>query len=86
MFSGRVGDDCSINRLTIKSNALNALLSTVRMDSDLVLCVAELTANGVVASCLGQTGVDADAVVVGLDAEDELRDGVPHPSGSTREP
>ena len=42
------------------------------MDGNLILGLAELTIDGIVGSCLGQTGIDADAVVVGLDAEDEF--------------
>ena len=86
MLAGRVGDNGAINLLAIEGDALNTLLLSVRMDGNLVLGIAELTLNGVVASCIGQAWVDADAVVVGLDAEDELADGVPHPSGCTCEP
>ena len=56
------------------------------MDGYLVLGIAELTLNGVVASGVGQTWVDADAIVVGFDTEDELRNGLPHPGGCTGAP
>ena len=42
------------------------------MDGDLIVGLAELTINGVVRSCLGQTGIDADTIIVGFDTEDEL--------------
>ena len=72
VLAGRVGDNGAINLLAIEGDALNTLLLAVRMDGDLVLGIAELTLYGVVGSCLGQTWVDADTIVVGLDTEDEL--------------
>ena len=86
MFAWRVGDDRTINLGAIEGDGFNTLLLTVRMDGDLVISLAEFTLNGVVRSRLWQTRIDADTVVVGLDAEDELRNSVPHPSGSTCEP
>ena len=86
MLAGSVGDDGAIDLLAVEGDLLHALLLAVRMDGNLVLGIAELTLYGVVGGCLGQTGIDADAVVVGFDAEDELGDGVPHPGGCTREP
>ena len=86
MLASGVGDDGAINLLAIEGDALHTLLLAVGMDGDLVLSVAELTIHGVVGSGLGETRIDTDAVVVGLDTEDELRDGVPHPCSSTREP
>ena len=72
VLAGRVGDDGAVYRIAIEGDGLDALLSAVGMDGDVVLCLAELTVDGVVAGCLWQTGIDADTVVVGLDAEDEL--------------
>ena len=72
VFTCRVGDYCAVDLLTIEGYALNALLLSVRMDGYLVLSIAELTANGVVASCLRQTWIDADTIIVGLDTQDEL--------------
>ena len=72
MFTGRVGDDGAVDRLAVEGDGLHALLCAVGMDGDLVIGLAELTLNGIVGSGLRQTGIDADAVVVGLDAEDEL--------------
>ena len=86
MLASGVGDDGVIDLLAVEGDLLDALLLAVRMDGNLVLGVAELALDGVVAGRLGQTWVDADTVVVGLDAEDELRHGVPHPGGCTREP
>ena len=82
----RVGDHRAADGLAIERDGLDALLRAIRMDGNLVLSLAELTTDGVVGSRLWQTRVDADTVVVGLDTEDELRDGVPHPSSRTREP
>ena len=86
VMAGRVGDDGAADGLAVERDRLDTLLRTVRVDDDLVVGLAELTLNGVVLGGLGQTGIDADTVVVGLDAEDELRNGVPHPGGRTREP
>jgi len=86
MLAGGVGDDGALDGLSVDDDLLDTLLLSVGVDGYLVLGIAELAADGVVAGCLGQTGVYADAVVVGLDAEDELRDGVPHPGGGTRKP
>ena len=86
MLAGGVGDDGAIDLLAVEGDLLDALLLAVRMDGNLVLGVAELALDGVVAGCFGQTGVDADAVVVRLDTEDELRDGVPHPGCCTGKP
>ena len=72
MLAGRVGDDGAVDRIAIEGDGLDALLLAVGMDGDVVLCLAELTVDGVVAGSLGQAGIDADTVVVGLDAEDEL--------------
>ena len=82
----RVGDYCTVDLLTIEGYALNALLLSVRMDGDLVLSIAELTVHSVVASCLRQTWIDADTIIVGLDTQDKLSYGVPHPGGCTSEP
>ena len=79
MFTSRVGDDGAINGLAVEHDALDTLLRTIRMDGNLVLSLAELTVHRVVVSRLGQTRIDADAIVVGLDTEDELRYRVPHP-------
>ena len=86
MFALGVGDDGAINLGAVEDDALDALLLAIGMDGNLVISLAELTLDGVVSSCLGQTGIDVDAVVIGLDAEDELRDGVPHSGSGTREP
>ena len=86
MFTSRVGDDGAINGLAIEHDALDTLLRTIRMDGNLVLSLAELTVHRVVGSRLGQTRIDADAIVVGLDTEDELRYRIPHPGSRTREP
>ena len=86
VLTGRVGDDGALNGLAVEHDALDTLLRTIRMDSNLVLSLAELTVHRVVGSRLGQTWVDADTIVVGLDTEDELRYRVPHPSSRTREP
>ena len=86
MLAGSVRDDGAIDLLAVEGDLLHALLLAIGMDGDLVFGLTELTADDVVGGCLGQTGIDADAVVVGLDAEDELGDGVPHPGGCTREP
>ena len=72
VLAGSVRDDGALNGLAVERDALHALLLTVWMDSDLVVGLAELTLNGIVASGLGQTGIDADTIVVGLDAKDEL--------------
>ena len=72
MLAGGVGDDGAIDLLAVEGDLLDTLLLAVRMDGNLVLGVAELALDGVVAGCLGQTGVDTDAVVVRLDAQDEL--------------
>ena len=86
MLTSRVGDDGARDGLAIERDALHTLLGAVGMDGDLVFCLAELAVDGIVGGRLGQTGINADTIVVGLDAEDELRDGVPHPGGGTREP
>ena len=42
------------------------------MDGNLVVGLTELTLDGVVGCRFRQTRIDADTVVVGLDAEDKL--------------
>ena len=86
VLTSGVGDDGAINLLAVEGDGFHTLLLAIGMDGDLVLSVAELTVDGVVGGCLWETRIDTDAVVVGLDAEYELADGVPHPSGRTREP
>ena len=76
VLAGGVGDDGAGNGLAVEGDLLDTLLLAVRMDGNLVLGVAELALDGVVAGCLGQTGVDTDAVVVRLETEDELQHGV----------
>ena len=70
MLTGGVGDHGALYGLAVERDLLHTLLGTIRMDGDLVISLAELTANGVVGGRLRETGVDADTVVVGLDAED----------------
>ena len=86
MFAFGIWNHGSVDSLAVEGDGLHTLLGTIRMDGDLVLGLTELTVDGIVGGRLWQTGIDADAVVVGLDAEDELGDGVPHPGGGTREP
>ena len=86
VLASGVGDYRAINLGPIEDDGLDTFLCTIGVDGDGVFCLAELTLYGVVGGCLWQTGIDTDAVVVGLDAEDELRDGIPHPGSGTREP
>ena len=72
MFARRVGDDGAIDLHAIEGDCLDALLLAIRMDGNLVLGIAELTADGVVGSSLRQTRIDTDTIVVGLDTQDEL--------------
>ena len=72
VLAGRVGDDGAIYPGAIEGDGFNTLLGAVWMDGNLVLGIAELTLHGVVGSCLGQTGIDADTIIVGLDTKDEL--------------
>ena len=69
MFTLGIWNHGSIYGLTVEGDALHALLCAIGMDGDLVLGLTELTVDGIVGGCLWQTGIDADAVVVGLDAE-----------------
>ena len=72
MFTRRVGDDCAIDLLTIEGNSFHTLLLTIGMDGDLIVGLAELTIHSVIGGSLGQTGIDADTIIVGFDTEDEL--------------
>ena len=72
MFARRVGDDGAINLLTIEHNLLHTLLLTIGMDGDLIVGLAELTIHSVIGGSLGQTGINADTIVVGFDTENEL--------------
>ena len=72
MLARSIGDNRAINRLTIEHDALHTLLLTIWMDSDLVVGLAELTVHGVVGSCLRQTRINADAIVVGFDTQNKL--------------
>ena len=86
MLAGSVGDNGAIDGLAIESDALHTLLGAVRMDGNLVFCLTELTAYGLVAGCFGQTGINSYAVVVVLDAQYVLADCVTHPGGGSCEP
>ena len=72
MLAWSIGDNRAINRLTIEHDALHTLLLTIRMDSDLIVSIAELTVHGVVGSRFGQTRINADAIVVGFDTQNKL--------------
>ena len=72
MFTRRVGDDCSLYRLAIEGDIFHALLLTIGMDGDLIVGLAELTIHSVIGGSLGQTGINADTIIVGFDTEDEL--------------
>ena len=57
MLAGGVGDDGALDGLSVDDDLLDTLLLSVGVDGYLVLGIAELAADGVVAGCLGQTGV-----------------------------
>jgi len=57
MLAGGVGDDGALDGLSVDDDLLDTLLLAVGVDGYLVLGIAELAADGVVAGCLGQTGV-----------------------------
>ena len=86
VFAIGIWDDGAINGIAIECDLFHALLLAIGMDVDDVLGIAELTGDGVILSRLRETGINTDAVVVGLNTEDKLTDGVPHPSGGTSEP
>ena len=86
VLTSRVGDHSTIDGLAIKGDGLHTLLGTIRMDGNLVVSLAEFTINGIIGSCLRQTWINADTIVIGFDTQDELRNGVPHPSCCTCKP
>lgn len=81
------GHNIALKGLTIEDDAADALLHTLGVaDGDEVLASAELTFHGVFLGRLRHARIDEQTVVGGLDAEDVLRGGEPHPSGCSREP
>ena len=72
VLASGVGDHRAIDLGAIEGDGFHAFLCTVGVDGDSVFSLTELTLDGVVCGCLRQAGIDADTVVVGLDAEDEL--------------
>ena len=87
MFAGGSLDDVAFDDLAIDGYTTDALLTSVGvLDSDVELDAAKYSLHLVFLEVGGDTGVDLDAVVGRLDAEDELRDGVPVPGGGAGEP
>lgn len=81
------GHNIALKGLTVEDDAADALLHTLGVaDGDEVLASAELTLHGVFLGRLRHARIDEQTVVGGLDAEDVLRGGEPHPSGCSREP
>lgn len=81
------GHNNALKGLTIEDDAADALLHTLGVaDGDEVLASAELTLHGVFLGRLRHARIDEQTVVGGLDAEDVLRGGEPHPGGCSREP
>lgn len=81
------GHNIALKGLTVEDDAADTLLHTFRVaDGDEVLASAELTLHSVFLGRLRHARIDEQTVVGGLDAEDVLRGGEPHPSGCSREP
>lgn len=77
----------ALEGLTVEDDAADTLLHALGVaDGDEVLASAELTFHGVFLGRLRHARIDEQTVVGGLDAEDVLRGGEPHPSGCSREP
>lgn len=87
MLASGVGDDGALYGFAVERDLLDArLLAVGVLDAYVVLGLAELTPYGISLCRRGQAWVDEQSVVGGLDAEDVLTDGVPHPCCRTREP
>lgn len=62
-----------VKLLSVEGDALHAFVDTLRIEyMDFVVGTTELAANGVLLCGLWQAGVYEEAIVVGLDAKDEL--------------
>ena len=81
------GNHVTLNGFTVEGDALDALLHAIGiLHGDDIFRSTELALHRVFFGRLRHAGIDKQSVVVGLDAEDVLRGGEPHPGGGTREP
>ena len=80
-------DDVAIDSHAIDSHRLNALLHAIRvLDGDVKFSTAKHSLHAIFLHVGRETRVDLYAIVGWLDAEEELADGVPHPSCCTCKP
>ena len=73
-------DDIAINRLSIDYNRSDTTLLALWVENgDIESSITQDTLNAILLECRRNTGVNLDAIIGGLDTQNELSNGVPVP-------